>query len=213
MALNVEYSRGTPVGPQAVRGVLPNVEPGKRRGKFVVLAHPNKWELVGEEWLPVIQCLAPKAGAGGTVSIGDRLDDTGFRASLARDSYVDLTFDQRLTSKFGHLVQRHEMADGGAHYTPPWEMIGIAGGKTRDKTDEDLLHDFQRAVIEVLGPMPEEVLGDKIGVVELRLNALRLDRNGGPNVVRRIEAGDAQIAKWRACWSKQFGPKPKKGAA
>jgi hypothetical protein len=209
LALDTTYSRGTPIGPMAAMGLLPDLKQSERVGAFGVYAHPSMWSFEGGEWLPIIKVIAAKAGVHGAVSNGDRLDDTAFRATQAKFGYIDVTYHPGLTAKYGHLVNRHPMNDGGAHYTPPWQGVAIVAGKTRLRTDDAMYLEFRRDVVEAIGPMAVEVLEDRMAVLDARVASLRLDRSGGANVLRRIDDGAATLAAMRAAWSKQFDA-PKK---
>lgn len=209
MPLDTTYSRGVPVGPQEAAGVRPNLPNAERRGAFAVYAHPNKWAFEDGEWLPVITTQSAKAGLHGTISQGEHLDDTAARATAARNGYVDLTYHPTLLAKYGRLVNRHAMQDGGAHYTPPWQGVGIVGNRTRIRTDEEMYRAFRRDVIDIIGPMSIEVFEDRTAILEGRISSMRLDRSGGANIMRRIDEATALLAAQKGAWEKQFGA-PKK---
>lgn len=215
MAVNVAYSKGKPVTAAETPRTMPQLNQKRRSPRFLVVANPASWEFAredaeeGGEWVPVVKCLPVRAGVGGATSNGERVIDAGFRTALANDGWVDLTHDPRLVNKYGSLIHRHEQQDGGNHYAPPWQELGVVGGKARKRYDMPLFRDVQRSVIGIIGPMAAEVLEDTTARLRARLGQYRMDRTGGPNIVRLIERAEADLAAMEAAWERQFAEKPK----
>ncbi len=212
MPVDIDYSRGRQVGPDAAVGHLPQVDPNARRSMFYLVAHPGTWFLTEtgpddarvKTWLPHVSCKSPKAGLHGAVD-GNPLP---FLSYLQSKGYVDITrHPDVLSLTDGGAVDVHDMADGGRHWAPAFELIGVRGGKTRKTVDTELLEDIQRAAAKILGGMPEETLEDIQRPKIARLASYRLDRSGGVNIANMIAKLEQEIADGRAAWERDYKQK------
>lgn len=213
MPVEIDYSRGRQVGPDAAIGHLPQVDPNARRSMFYLVTHPGTWFLVDvpqedgstvKTWLPHVSCKTPKVGIHGATD-GNPLP---YLSYLQSKGYVDLTrHPDVLALTDGGAVDIHEMADGGKHWAPAYELIGVRGGRTRKTTDLELLTDIRKVAAKALGGMPEETLEDLQKPKIARLASYKLDRSGGVNIANMIEKLEKEIADGRAAWERDYKAK------
>lgn len=218
MPLDLDYTPGRPLSRGLATRQLPNLEQRRRRNVFRVVAHPESWEFrpeVGEggAWLPTIKCLPLRPGVNGVTASNDgRLHTAAWDAGMAANGWIDVTFRDDLLDAHGvpdnhgdpTLVLEHDMSDGGKHYAPPWEWIGVRNGRTRKDVQADKMHAFQEAVAKVLGGMPVEQYRDRDEAWEAHTQRLRQDRNGGTSIERMIAWRDERREAMRLAFERQY---------
>lgn len=207
MPVDVEYSNGAPVMEAEIGGQKPNLPLTSRRGPYFLVAHQGQWTLNFDEdgvphWLPNLSAKQWRAGVQGATA-GNPLP---FLTYLLSQGYVDLTKNHDMQAVCGGTTMRvHEMQDGGKHYAPPWELIGVRAGRTRKDEAEELHWKARLKAAELLGGMNEETLEDIQRPKVARLANLRIDRSGGVNIQAMVKALEEEIDAGRQAWERQFG--------
>ena len=217
MPLDVGYSKGRPLPRAQATQQLPKLEARRRRNVFRILAHPKKWCFDADAadglgaWFPQVDCIPLRPGVNGVTAREDgTLSTASFDAGMRELGFVDLTFHDVLSERHGEdgqLVFEHPQANGGKHYGPPWEELGVVYGQTKKRVNQKAFDAFKADAAEVLGGMVPEEFAARMEMWEARTGTYRIDRRGGAGNERIIAWRDERAAQMRAAYERQY-PKP-----
>lgn len=136
-----------PTLPEAGQNRLPH----RATPKFWLRAHPYRWQLVGDEWLPLFGSMKSDLGVNGCDKLGN-MDVTHMES--ARRGWVTIPWDV-----FGEEYVDVYPAQGGDYHCTVWEKPRHLGDKVlKPKIDTKGLHDFARRLIKegvIPGPDPD----------------------------------------------------------